>query len=153
MSLERDQQSFTAYLKEDDLTVDIRQPITDYSQIVDTQGFRTFTVTVEPDSLPFNDVANRIIFIAQDSPDGITWSDVSQTKIIPHRHYATAGQFLCNPIIPYIQSFGIISVERYVKVGLTAIAGCVGAYLHISMEAELKDFIGYDPNIVLDGLA
>lgn len=154
MSLERDFQSNVAAIELEDIVID--QAKTLYSTtIIDTQGFRNFAVIVKPSRELSEDTAVddcRIIF--RDSPDAVTYTAVPQGEVLPTRNFDAGGQLVFNAVAPYEQTFGLISVERYIEVGILAavVDSAVTFEVDVIMQPELKAFTDYDPGFIVDGL-
>jgi hypothetical protein len=154
MSLERDLQADSAVIELEDIV--LSEAGTVYSTtIIDTQWFRNFMVIVKPSREIDEDTAVddlRIVF--RDSPDAVTYTAVSQGKVLPTRNYDANGQLCFNAIAPYEQTFGLTSVERYIEVGIlgTVVDSAITFEVLVVMQPEQKDFQDYDPGVVTDGL-
>lgn len=154
MSLERDLQSNLAVIGMASVVIDEVETLFS-STVIDTQGFRNLMVIVTP-SRTINDTPTddfRITF--EDSPDNVTFTAVNESKVLPTRNYDANGQLIFTAETPYETTYGLTSVERYIKIGVvgtTVPVACTFA-LEVVMEAEDKAFHDYDPNYVpVDGL-
>jgi hypothetical protein len=153
MSLDRDLQSKIAVLHPEAVSIG-QTGATVYSvDVVDTLGFRN--IIISP-TLPGDLVAGDDLRLAlQDSPDGITWTAVGLWKDLPTRHVdLTNGQLFFNALAPYYQTFGCTSVQRYLRIGVTNVAGVRTGTITwtVIMEAENQDFLEYDPTVTGDNL-
>ena len=157
MSLERDLQSKIAVLHPSNLTITKIEEIFS-TDVIDTLGFRNFTVCITPASaLITGDVYQ---FVAEESADGITYTDVSYAKYLPTRNinYTVApyGQFLFNALNPYYLTFGLQGADRYVKIGINCTdfngrQAPLGFGLTVIMESEDQCFIAYESDVAVPG--
>jgi hypothetical protein len=149
MSLDRDLQSKQGALEFDTITL-IKNGDRIYTQTIDTKAlpggsFRNLFCTIELQAVLG---AQQIRVIAQESTDGITWTDASY-KLLPSRHAFNNGQWIFDPVAPYIQTVGLMSSHRYVRFGANAvnIIGVIVLWYNVSFETENQDFLDYDPTL------
>lgn len=111
MSLERDLQSELRVLEEQ--TITIPNPSTVDGTAIDTQWARAIVFVIKPGEVIDTDV---ITFGLKESTDNVTFTAVDSDKILPRD---LANLNLANPSNGAYQTFGVTSVERYLKVSLT----------------------------------
>lgn len=147
MSLERDIQHNKPVLDVEGVTVSAKDTPVLSATVIDTQGMRGILIAVDP-SRELGAVATEAFrFYAMDSPDGVTYTQVAETKILPTRNYDADGQLIINPVAPFLQTFGIISCERYLQIGVQATAynqSEASFALGVMFESERAEFVGYE---------
>lgn len=154
MSLDRDIQSKIAVLHPENITVGQGAATVYSADIIDTLGFRNIIISPVPERAIT--VGDDLRIAIQDSPDGITYTAVGHWKELPTRNVdLTNGELLFNALNPYYQTFGVTSVQRYLRIGVTNVAGTfagAGIGFTVIMESEGQDFLSYDPTITGDGM-
>ena len=152
MSLERDMQSKIAAIDMESVTCDSKA-VTASTTIIDTLGFRAVQFVVEPSrDLNEDETVEAFRFYVEDSPDGVTYTQVPEINILPTRNYDVDGQLIFNSVAPYLQTFGVISAERYLRVSINCTVynqEAASFALACALEAENKDFVDYDPGAPL----
>lgn len=148
MSADRDIQSNLA-VHEESIVIDSKT--TFYSVAGDMRGFRAVmcALSLSRVLVPANE-ETRIF--AEDSPDGITWTAVAFYKQLPSRNASVLGELLINGQDGWMQTVGIVSIQRYVRVGFQAVVYSAPLTIRMIgiMEPELKDFTAYDPGVPSD---
>lgn len=158
MSLERDMQCKIAVIDMDGVTVNeaasfASATIIDTKPNTNTPGFRAVQFAVEPSRVLDEDPAVEAFrFMVEDSPDLITWTVVPEEKILPTRNFNAAGQLIFNAVAPYLQTFGVTSAQRYLRVSINCTVYNqveAGFAFVAALEAENHEFVDYDPNAPL----
>lgn len=153
MSSERDLQSKIAALELDAIVVDAADE-TFSAEIIDTLGMRNITLILTP-SRAITPLTETMYIVAEDSPDGVTYTDVDEIKFLPTRNFNANGQLIFNATAPYHQTIGLTSVQRYLKIGINCTQYAQAALtmqIVVVMEAESQDFLAYDPGVTGDGM-
>lgn len=147
MSLERDMQSKIAVIDMEGVTVSEKDVAAVSTTVIDTQGFRAIQIAVEPSRELDAVTTEAFRFYAEDSPDGVTYTQVAEIKILPTRNYDADGQLIINAVAPYLQTFGITSVQRYLQIGVisTLYNQSEATFaLAAALESERHEFVGYE---------
>jgi hypothetical protein len=154
VSLDRDIQSKIAVLHPETLTVGQTGATVYSADIIDTLGFRNILISPTP-SRAYG-IADDVRLAIEDSPDGINWTVVGAWKELPTRNVDLNNhEQLFNALMPYYQTFGCTSVQRYLRIGVNNVAGAFGGGTigwTVIMESELADFVAYDPTNTGDNL-
>jgi hypothetical protein len=154
MALERDNQSVIAlrYLWYETVTNNATQSFGP----VDTHGMRSLTFGLMLEDAP--DPADVINIFVYDSPDGITWTQVPDYKLLPTeggpQHVVVIPAMGTTPPYTYCQTVGVPSCERYVRLDLfgSSVKGSPLIDVVAMMIPEDQAFRLWDPeSLILDG--
>lgn len=156
MSLERDLQSKIAVVFPDAIAIAASGVEGFSATVIDTKGFRDFTVAVSPELLLED--GDEMYLVAEDSEDGITFADVPYYKTLPTRNIpgnGINGQPLFNPIAPYVFTCGIDNARRYVRIGINCITlksqRSITFHFGVIMQSENQCFIAYESPLAVPG--
>jgi len=148
MALERDNQNIEAVKALTPISLcESADVVTD---AVDTKQMRSIAFAFML-SAPL-DPGDEVYLGAEDSKDGITWNTTSIYKLLPSEKQS-GGMTLVIPINGYIQTMGVVSAERYVRVTIQpdVLKGTPTIYVIAIMHPEDLAFRTWDPDAVSDG--
>jgi hypothetical protein len=150
MVLERDNQEIIAAVSLGLFQLETGQTYT--SGAIDTKGFRSLSFVINHAAGLLH--PNNVIYLgAQESVDGLTWTQVATIKLLPSEKYP--HQDLVIPLSPYIQTMGVVCAERYIRFYINAVAVVAGEGDDLTLFVmgilfpEQRAFRGWDPMALL----
>lgn len=115
---------------------------------IDTQGFNRVSATLAPAAAVG---ASQVSYTWEESDDNSVWNDVPAIGNLPTRKQP--DNLLEDPVAPYLQTIGVISEKRYLRIRFDSIVLAVALDIVVNQlaMAQQRPFQGNTSATLTDG--